>query len=67
MLFRSLGVENCLMVGNDVEEDMVVAKMGMDHYLITDHVMQEDVIPDFVKRSGDYADFLNFVKDLKPL
>lgn len=63
----NLGVENCLMVGNDVEEDMVVAKMGMDHYLITDHVMQEDVIPDFVKRSGDYADFLNFVKDLKPL
>ena len=55
------------MVGNDIEEDMVVAKMGMDHYLITDHVMQADVVPDFVKRSGDYVDFLNFVKELKPL
>ncbi len=62
-----LSVEECMMVGNDIEEDMVVAKMGMDHYLITNHVMQEDVIPDFVKRSGDYADFLNFVKELKPL
>lgn len=62
-----LQVEDCLMVGNDIEEDMIVAQMGMDHYLITDHVMQEDVIPDFVKRSGDYVDFLNFVKELKPL
>lgn len=62
-----LQVADCLMVGNDIEEDMVVAKMGMDHYLITDHVMQEEGIPDFVKRSGDYVDFLNFVKELKPL
>ena len=62
-----LNVEDCLMVGNDIEEDMVVAKMGMDHYLITDHVMQDESIPDFVKRSGDYRDFLEFVKELKPL
>lgn len=62
-----LKVEDCLMVGNDIEEDMVVAKMGMDHYLITDHVMQEKSIPDFIKRSGDYLAFLEFVKELKPL
>ena len=62
-----LKVEDCLMVGNDIEEDMVVAKMGMDHYLITDHVMQDESIPDFVKRSGDYNNFLEFVKELKPL
>lgn len=62
-----LNVEDCLMVGNDIEEDMVVAKMGMDHYLITDHVMQDENIPDFIKRSGDYLDFLEFAKELKPL
>ena len=37
-LARRLGVspEQCLMVGNDVDEDMVAAELGMEVFLITD-------------------------------
>ena len=63
-----LQVEDCLMVGNDIEEDMVVAQMDMEHYLITDHLIPTThQIPYFVKNAGNYVDFLNFVKELKPL
>ncbi|HHX80077.1 MAG TPA: HAD family hydrolase [Acholeplasmataceae bacterium] len=38
--------EECLMVGNDVREDMVVGKLGMDTYLLTECLInsnQEDI------------------------
>ena len=37
-VLRRAGVtaEDCLMVGNDVGEDMVAAELGMDVFLITD-------------------------------
>ncbi len=32
----SLNPEDCMMVGNDVKEDMVAGKLGMDVFLVTD-------------------------------
>lgn len=37
-----LPAEECLMVGNDVQEDMVAAKLGIHVFLMTDHLINRD-------------------------
>lgn len=54
----------CMMVGNDVQEDMVVGKMGVKTYLITNHMLhrtQEPIVADY---KGNYEDFYRFVDKL---
>ena len=60
-----LNVTECLMVGNDIREDMIVSKIGMKSYLITDHIIQNEDIPEYVNYSGSYDDFLSFVQQLE--
>lgn len=62
-----LDASQCLMVGNDINEDMIVSKLNMSTYLITNHVIQDTIIPDSVNYSGNYDDFYQFVKDLEPV
>lgn len=62
-----LNPNECLMVGNDINEDMIVSKLNMSTYLITNHVIQSDSIPDTVTYSGDYDDFYQFVVNLEPI
>jgi FMN phosphatase YigB (HAD superfamily) len=62
----SIGKEayHCLMVGNDVQEDLAAYKAGMHTYLITDHMInrnEEKVISTF---TGDYKEFFGFVEKL---
>lgn len=54
----------CLMVGNDVQEDLVVQKLGIKTYLITDNMLhrtEEEIVTDY---KGTYEDFYEFVKTL---
>lgn len=62
-----LNPSECLMVGNDINEDMIVSKLNMSTYLITNHVIQNASIPDTVTYSGDYNDFYQFVVNLEPI
>lgn len=62
-----LNPNECLMVGNDINEDMIVSKLNMSTYLITNHVIQSDSIPDTVTYSGNYDDFYQFVVNLEPI
>lgn len=62
-----LDASQCLMVGNDINEDMIVSKLNMSTYLITNHVIQDTIIPDSVNYSGNYVDFYQFVKSLEPV
>jgi len=62
-----LNPSECLMVGNDIHEDMIVSKLNMSTYLITNHVIQNSTIPDSVTYSGDYDDFYQFVVNLEPI
>lgn len=62
-----LDASQCLMVGNDINEDMIVSKLNMSTYLITNHVIQDSIIPDSVNYSGNYDDFYQFVKSLEPV
>lgn len=56
--------EECLMVGNDVQEDLVSKQLGMKTYLITDNLLhrtEDEIVSDYI---GEYKDFYEFVKTL---
>ena len=55
----------CMMVGNDVEEDLVAGNLGMQTYLITNNLIkrtEEDVC---CTHQGTYEDFLKFSQEIK--
>lgn len=59
--------EECLMVGNDVQEDLVSSKLGLKTFLIEDHMInreEQQPQPDF---KGNYKELLEFVKELPNL
>lgn len=54
--------EECLMVGNDVSEDMVAQKLGMKTFLLTPCLLNRENLPIENYPHGDFAalaDFLN--------
>ena len=59
--------EECLMVGNDVQEDLVAAKLGIETYLITDFLIHRTQEPIAATYQGSYADFYRIVQDLSEL
>lgn len=59
--------EECMMVGNDVQEDLVAGKLGLKTFLIKDHLLhrtEEEIAADY---QGSYIDFYDFVKELPNL
>lgn len=57
----------CMMVGNDVEEDLVAGKLGMETYLITNHIIKRDDSEICCTYKGTYEDFYRFAKELKSI
>ncbi|MFZ5826906.1 MAG: HAD family hydrolase [Bacillota bacterium] len=55
--------EECLMVGNDVQEDGVAAKLGMSVFFVTDFLMNRDGAPLPPEHSGSLADFLRRLEE----
>ena len=53
----------CYMVGNNVQEDMIAGKLGLETYLITDHLINrdKDITCD---HKGSYEDFFSFCQSL---
>jgi FMN phosphatase YigB (HAD superfamily) len=58
------GPGDCLMVGNDVQEDMIAAGLGIETYLITDYLIHRTKEPVNSTYSGTYQDFKAFVTGL---
>ena len=56
--------EECIMVGNDMAEDMISGQLGITTYCITNHLLNKYQLPDTSDHSGTYADFLKFVNQL---
>lgn len=57
--------ENCYMVGNDVYDDLSSGKLGIETYLITNHMLNkhnQEVKPN---HQGTYYDFYKFVQKLE--
>lgn len=56
--------EECLMVGNDVQEDLIAGKLGLKTFLIKDNLLhrtEETIVTDYM---GSYEDFYNYVDTL---
>lgn len=56
--------EQCMMVGNDVQEDLVAQKLGMQTFLIKNHMIHRTQEAIDCTYEGKYEDFYNFVKGL---
>lgn len=56
--------KHCLMIGNDVQEDLIAAQLGLQVYLVTDDLINanEDDITNFPR--GSREDLLDFVTNL---
>jgi len=56
--------QECYMVGNDVQEDLVAGELGIETYLITDYIINRNNQKIETTYQGNYQDFYDFVKAL---
>lgn len=56
--------EKCLMVGNDVEEDLVARKLGMKTFLVDDCLLNTHNLTIETDHRGSFADLAKFIKEL---
>lgn len=56
--------EECLMVGNDVSEDMTADKIGMKVFLFTDCLINSENKDISCYKSGGFADLLEYIDEL---
>lgn len=56
--------DECMMVGNDVEEDMVAKKLGIQTYLIEDCIICRENNKENIDFMGTYKDFFEFITSL---
>ncbi|HHZ13876.1 MAG: HAD family hydrolase [Caldicoprobacterales bacterium] len=61
------GPENCYMVGNDVQEDLIAGELGIETYLITDYLIDRNNGDIESTYKGNYQDFYEFVKGLEAI
>jgi FMN phosphatase YigB (HAD superfamily) len=55
----------CMMVGNDVQEDLIAQNLGMETFFIKNHMIHRTKDAVDCTYEGNYEDFYNFVKNLK--
>ena len=65
-ILKVLGLEpeECLMVGNDVAEDMITKELGMSVFLLTDCLINKEDKDISVYPHGDFDDLLAFIREL---
>lgn len=63
---KQLGVtpEECLMVGNDVGDDMVAEKIGMKVFLLTDNLINKDNTDISVYPNGNFSQLSDYIDSL---
>lgn len=54
----------CLMVGNDVEEDLVIRELGVKTYLVTDTMENKKDIPIHTEYMGSLEELLEFIRTM---
>ena len=60
----SLDPEECLMVGNDVGEDMIASKLGADCYLVTDCLINKSGEDINNYKHGDLSALYDYLKEI---
>lgn len=56
--------DQCMMIGNDVQEDLIALKLGIKTFLIKNHMIHRSKDSIDSTYQGYYEDFYNFVKGL---
>ena len=56
--------EECMMVGNDIEEDMCAKELGLDTYLLTDCLINPNNLSTEDFKSGSFKDLESFIDSL---
>ena len=56
--------ENCLMIGNDVGEDMIAQQLGMKVFLLTDCLINNNNIDISIYPNGDFDQLFNYIETL---
>ena len=56
--------EECLMVGNDVADDMVVTKLGMDAFLLTDCLINTKNQDISIYPQGGFDELMSYIENL---
>ena len=66
-ILATIGVapEECLMVGNDVSEDMIAEKLGMKVFLLTDCLINKDNVDISKYPNGSFGELMEFLKGLE--
>ncbi len=54
--------QDCLMVGNDVEEDMIAEKLGMKVFLVTDCLINKNGINIKKYPNGSFSELNEYLK-----
>lgn len=60
---NNLKIEETMMFGNDLIEDLVVEKTGVPCFIITEHMINAENISNCTKK-GDYNEFFAFINNL---
>ena len=60
----NVSAEECIMVGNDAREDMIARELGMDVFLITDYIINEENCSVNEIPNGSWEDFENFIDEI---
>ncbi len=65
-ILKTLDVQamECLMVGNDVTEDMIAETIGMNVFLLTDCMINKEQKDISVYPHGDFSELMNFLEGL---
>lgn len=56
--------QQCYMIGNDIFDDLSSKHLGIETYLITNHLVNKRNLENTADHTGEYSDFLEFVKGL---
>lgn len=59
-----LKAEECIMVGNDVSEDMIAKKLGFQVFLLTDCLINKENQDISQYPNGSFPELLNFIRSL---
>lgn len=57
--------EECMMIGNDVEEDLIAGNLGLKTYLVTDHMLNRKNLEIKCDFTGSLKDLLDFIKNFE--
>lgn len=60
-------VAECIMVGNDIQDDMCAAELGMETYLLTDCLINKPAVDISGYQQGKLSELLEYIRSLPDL